>query len=102
MRRILLLPLLFLCACAEGDAWLVVESGSDWSGTVTSTGRVTQVSASGDWTFPLLRERACWELRKDDSPGYLRAYVRRDDPTGPTRLSHAETSEPGGEVRGCS
>ncbi len=101
----LLSLLLFLAAgtTACGDKVLYVESNASWAGSVDGIGDVT---GTGNEEFDVseVEGEVCWTLRKTTLAGTLRAYVKDEGAFGAgSDIEGLETtSEPYGEIGGCS
>ncbi len=101
-----LLSLLLLAAAgttACGDKVLYVESNASWAGTVDGLGAVSG-AGSTDFDVSEVEGEVCWTLRKTTLAGTLRAYVKDEGPFGAgSDIEGLETtSEPYGEIGGCS
>lgn len=101
-------PRLLLCLAAAGtmacgDKVLYIESNAPWSGTVDGLGAVSGVG-NQDFDVSEVDGEVCWTLRKTTLAGTLRAYVKDESMFGAgSDIEGLETtSEPYGEIGGCS
>ncbi len=90
-------------ATACGDKVLYVESNASWAGTVDGIGAVTG-TGSADFDVAEVDGEVCWTLHKTTLAGTLRAYVKDEGAFGASSdIEGLETtSEPYGEIGGCS